>query len=99
MYSLVIIISTIALIVILGLFVVKSFDKTNSLIVWLQVFFSLSFISCISLMIYYTHYYLGESKYLQNVYFALFYVSIALFFLIIILKIRNYYNSKKTLKK
>ena len=94
MYSIIIKILIVIFLLVTGFFAIKSSHKLNSLIKWLQVFFAVSFIACISLVIYYTHYYLGGSQYLQKVYFTLFYITVVLFFFIVILKIKNFYKKK-----
>lgn len=96
MYSLVLIFSVVFFIILSGIMIFALRKKVNSLIGWLQVFFCISFFACISLMLYYTHYYLGESQLLQKIYFGFFYLSVLLFLLIIGLRILRQYKSKKS---
>ena len=53
---------------------------------WLKATFIISFFCCISLVIYYVNYYLGESDLLQKIYFALFYISVLSLLLFITIK-------------
>jgi len=97
MYSLIATFSTIAVILLISIIIFAFRKKITSLIGWLQIIFCLSFFGCISLMLYYIHYYLGESQLLQKVYFGLFYLSIFLLLLIIGLRVLRYYKSKKAI--
>jgi len=90
MYSLIATFSGIAFIILVAIMIFLFRKKITSLISWLQVFFCMSFFACIFLMLYYTHYYLGESQLLQKIYFGLFYLSIFLLLLIIGLRFLRY---------
>jgi len=94
MYSLLSNISVLVALILIGVLIFTLRNKLTSLIIWLQVLFCISFLSCIALMLYYTHYYLGESQVLKKIYFGLFWLSIALLILIIILRVLRFYKKK-----
>jgi hypothetical protein len=94
MYSLVLYILALTCLMLTGLLIFYFKNKINGLISWLEVLFSISFFSCIILMFYYTHYYLGESQVLQKIYFGLFYLSVLLLLWIIVLRIIRFFKIK-----
>ena len=64
--------------------------KRTIILKWLFVAFIICFMSLIILMFYYANFYLGDSNVLQTAYFNLFYCSLILLFIIIVLKISNW---------
>lgn len=94
MYSLLLNISGLVALILIGVLIFTLRNKITSLVIWLEVLFCISFLSCIALMVYYTHYYLGESQVLQKIYFGLFWLSIILLILIIILRVLKFYKKK-----
>ena len=84
--TILLIIVIIGFIIILFIDKIKSNNPTNLQRV-LQIAFALTFVSSISILIYYIHFDLSSSNILQRIYLLLFKISIALFVLILLTKI------------
>lgn len=95
MYSSLSLILIIALLILIAVLFFTFRKKINTVLGWVQVLFCVSFFSCIAVMLYYTHYYLGESKALQKLYFGLFSISILLLMLIIVLRLLKFYKKRE----
>lgn len=95
MYSLLSLILGITLLGVVAALFFAFRKKMNTLLGWFQILFGISFFSCIALMIYYTHYFLGESKSLQKLYFGLFWLSVLLLIAIVVLRLLKYYKKNK----